>query len=328
MTMGSTSERKHSFSESRPRYKFVQDLGRGSFGSVILAKDSETGQQVAIKQMEREYVGHYVESEILNHSKLRHPHVVGFREVFLSRHNVNIVMDYASGGSLFDYVQARKRLKESVARWFFQQLVFAVDYCHRKGVANRDIKLDNLLLQPVAGLRRPLVKICDFGYSKQDERAIALSKVGTLDYMAPEVLHNRDGYDPNAADVWSCGVVLYTMLAGRYPFAAPPADKAGGPGMAQAIMGMLKKMKARELEVPEWLGLTPACVGLLRRLLEPEPEARVTVEQIMQDPWFQVDLPPNALAMNSHYLTLDPACEQSEEQIRAVVADVRERQLR
>ncbi|KIY95581.1 Serine/threonine-protein kinase SRK2G [Monoraphidium neglectum] len=82
--------------------------------------------------MEREYVGHYVESEILNHSKLRHPHVVGFREVFLSKHHVNIVMDYASGGSLFDYVQARKRLKESVARWFFQQLVFACDYCHRK----------------------------------------------------------------------------------------------------------------------------------------------------------------------------------------------------
>ena len=89
-------------------------------------------------------------------------------------------MDYASGGCLFDYVKERKRLKEPVARWFFQQLVFAVDYCHRKGVANRDIKLDNLLLQPIQGLARPLLKVCDFGYSKQDERAAALSRVGTL----------------------------------------------------------------------------------------------------------------------------------------------------
>jgi len=76
---------------------------------------------------------------------------------------VRSVMDYASGGSLFTYVQQRQRLKEPLARWFFQQLLLAVDYCHRKGVANRDIKLENTLLQVIPGLPRPLVKICDFG---------------------------------------------------------------------------------------------------------------------------------------------------------------------
>jgi serine/threonine protein kinase len=198
-------------------------------------------------------------------------------------------MDYASGGSLLEYVQARKRLREPVARWFFQQLVLAMDYCHRKGVTNRDIKLDNLLLQPLAGLPRPLLKVCDFGYSKQDDRAQVVSKVGTvsgdatqrlglaagvggwgggverrlrhverplalflngtlfyspikhqtnttkpptttkqLDYMAPEVVHStKGGYDARAADVWSAGVVLYCMLTGRFPFAAPPADAQG-----------------------------------------------------------------------------------------------------
>ncbi|GBF95924.1 Ser Thr kinase [Raphidocelis subcapitata] len=159
------------------RYKWTQDLGRGSFGNVILATDEQTGQQVAVKQLAREFVSRYVETEILNHCRLRHPHIIGFREVYLSDDNINIVMDYASGGALFDYVKTRKRLREPVARWFFQQLMFAVDYCHRKGVTNRDIKLDNLLLQPVKGLARPLIKVCDFGYSKQDERAVALSKI-------------------------------------------------------------------------------------------------------------------------------------------------------
>lgn len=313
----------NSFTLCRPRYQFTKDIGRGSFGFVVLAKDAETGQSVAIKQMDREYVGRYVVSEILNHSKLRHPHVVGFREVFLTPRHVNIVMDYVPGGALIEYVQQRKRLRESAARWFFQQLVFAVDYCHRKGIVNRDIKLDNLLLQPMAGVPRPLLKVCDFGYSKQDERATALSKVGTLDYMAPEVLHNREGYDPAKADVWSCGVVLYIMLVGRYPFEAP-AERKDQAGMAQGIAKMLKAMRARQLDIPEWLRLSPECVDLLRRLLEPEPEARASIKDVMNDPWFQVELPPNALAMNDVYLELEPACEQTEEEIREVVNHVRD----
>ncbi|GBG00301.1 sulfur stress regulator, partial [Raphidocelis subcapitata] len=140
-------------------------------------------------------------------------------------------------------------------------------------------------------------------------------------YMAPEILHNRgDGYDPRAADVWSCGVVLYIMLVGRYPFIAP--EGKNGPGMAQGIMAMVRKMRARDIDFPDWLGLTPDCVALLKRLLEPEPEQRATVAEIMQDPWFKVELPPNALAMNDHYLTLPPACEQNEEEIREVVSAV------
>lgn len=299
------------------KYIFVQEVGKGSFGCVVLAKNSVSGELVAIKKMEREYLqGRYVESETLNHSILRHPHVVQFREVFLSPRHINIVMDYASGGSLFTYVQQRQRLKEPLARWFFQQLLLAVDYCHRKGVANRDIKLENTLLQVIPGLPRPLVKICDFGYSKHDARSCARSKVGTLSYMAPEVLHNRDGrYDAKKADVWSCGVVLFTMLVGRYPFQSPDDENA----LALGVVNMLKKMKSRDFELPPSLGLSPACSSLLRRLLEPDENARIRMEEIMQDPWFLTDLPPDALKMNDKYLASSRPCQQTEADIRAIV---------
>lgn len=111
-----------------------------------------------------------------------------FKEVFLTSEYICIAMEYATGGSLFHYVQKQGRLKEAVARWFFQQLVIGCDYCHKRGVANRDIKLENTLLQVVKGLPLPLLKICDFGYSKADFKSAAKSKVGA----------------PGSRQVWAC----------------------------------------------------------------------------------------------------------------------------
>jgi hypothetical protein len=115
-----------------PRYQKLHTLGKGSFGSVLLARDGKTSEVAAIKSIRRAEVNKYVEGEIMNHSLLRHPHVIQFKEVFLTRDHVCIVMEYATGGSLFHYVQRHGRLKEPVARWFFQQLVLGVDYCHKK----------------------------------------------------------------------------------------------------------------------------------------------------------------------------------------------------
>ncbi|KAG1669330.1 hypothetical protein FOA52_014892 [Chlamydomonas sp. UWO 241] len=301
------------------RYEKVQTLGHGSFGFVQLARHVESGELRAIKFLQRGTISKYTEAELLNHATLRHPHVIQFREVFLTSEHICIAMEYATGGSLFEYVQKQGKLKEAVARWFFQQLIIGTDYCHKRGVANRDIKLENTLLQICQGLPLPLLKICDFGYSKADSMSVAKSKVGTLTYMAPEVLVNRDGrYDGKVADIWSCGVMLYVMLYGRYPFEMPPGDKAQ-PKVAE-ITRVLEKMVASDFAMPRSVEVSHDGTELVRAMLSPDPRTRITLEDIMVHPWFTTNLPPEATTMNEAYMRAAfPAGHQRPEDIRALL---------
>jgi serine/threonine-protein kinase SRK2 len=303
--------------ETNGRYEKVQNLGQGSFGFVQLGRSSNS-ELYAIKFLKRGAINKYVEAEILNHSKLRHPHVIQFKEVFLTSEYICIAMEYATGGSLFHYVQKQGRLKEAVARWFFQQLIIGADYCHKRGVANRDIKLENTLLQVVKGLPLPLLKICDFGYSKADTMSVAKSKVGTLTYMAPEVLVNRDGkYDGKVADIWSCGVMLYVMLYGRYPFDSPPG--ANVPKAAE-ILQMLDKMVGMRYTIPDGVEVSPEGRDLLQCMLLPDPASRIQLEQIMVHPWFTTNLPPEAATMNDSYLRAPfPPGHQQPDEIRQLL---------
>lgn len=295
-------------------------LGQGTFGFVQLAENVEDGQSVAIKFIKRTSLNKYVENEILNHSRLRHPHVIQFREVFLTDHHICIVMEYANNGSLFHYVQQHERLAEKIARWFFQQLVIAVDYCHKKGVANRDIKLENTLLQLMPTVPLPLIKVCDFGYSKAEFESAAKSKVGTLTYMAPEVLTNSESYDGKMADIWSCGVMLFIMLCGKYPFGCTRPNHIS---TAADMFQMLQRMQRSEYYIPQDVYLTDECRDILSQLLNPAPTKRITTEGILTHPWFQLNLPEKALEMNKSYLQMGPAdCQQRPEEVRRVVAAV------
>ncbi|KAL4423967.1 hypothetical protein ABPG75_001268 [Micractinium tetrahymenae] len=124
------------FSElpANSRFVKIRDLSRGAYGCVVLALNTQTGQQVALKFIERgkeNISSKYVEREIINHMKLRHPHIVELQEVFLTDTHLVLVLEYAPGGDLAEYVTKHRGLPEDVARWFFQQLVIAVDYLHR-----------------------------------------------------------------------------------------------------------------------------------------------------------------------------------------------------
>ncbi|KAL6760385.1 kinase-like domain-containing protein [Haematococcus lacustris] len=284
-------------------YYFVKSLGAGNFGVAKLFR-AENGGSCAIKFLPRgDKINKNVEREVLNHRLLVHPNIVAFREVFLTSSHLGIVMEYASGGELFDRITRAKRFNENEARYFFQQLVSGIAYCHSMGVCHRDLKLENILLD---GRHAPQVKICDFGYSKSDQDSNPKSTVGTPAYIAPEVLRHLE-YDGQAADVWSCGVTLYVMLVGAYPF-EDPAE----PNNFRSIM---QRITAAQYVFPPGLRLSVECLDLVARMLRPDPSHRITVEGIRAHPWFRMNLPSEVA---------DPVVQparhlQSEEEIQHIV---------
>ncbi|KAK9795493.1 hypothetical protein WJX73_006956 [Symbiochloris irregularis] len=277
----------------------VGELGHGTFGVVVKAIDlrERPPREVAIKLLSRgnfiKQYKTYVKREIDNQSRLRHPLIVSIQEVFLTKSHLAIVMEYARGGDLFNYTMRHGphgRLIEQQARWIFQQLIIGLDYCHRRGVANRDLKLENLLLDHDGkdGIR-PLLKICDFGYSKHDRSSSAKSGVGTPVYMAPEVILGDNHYNAKKADIWSCGVILYSMLFGKYPF------NAKEPRLARRIV-------AAQYTLPANVAVSPDCLDMLTKVLVAEPAQRMGMEDIKCHPWFLEGLPPGALDMNEFLL--------------------------
>ncbi|GMH40445.1 hypothetical protein BSKO_08349 [Bryopsis sp. KO-2023] len=280
------------------RYTKIADLNSGSFGFVVKALNNATKKVVAIKFLLRgDHIQQYVEREILNHKTLRHPHVVQFYEVFLTKDYLAIVMEYADQGDLFRMVQKRVRLPDSVARPIFQQLIFGLEYCHRRGVVNRDVKLENVLLQ--SGLRVPLVKLCDFGYSKHEEwNSAPSSRVGTPDYMAPEIVKTREGpYDAKMSDIWSCGVVLYVMVVGQYPFSRNEDSQLPDQQSQFEVMQRIMKI---DFKVPGYV--SSGCRDLISKIMQEDPNDRLTIRGIMKHPWYREGLPPDALTMNDVYL--------------------------
>ncbi|KAH9607100.1 hypothetical protein KSS87_005029 [Heliosperma pusillum] len=205
------------------RYEPIKDLGAGNFGVAKLVKDKKTNELFAVKYMERgSKIDEKVQREIFNHRSLRHPNIVRFKEIFVTPTHLAIVMEYASGGELFGRICSAGRFSEDEARFFFQQLISGVSYCHSMEICHRDLKLENTLLD---GSPTPRLKICDFGYSKSGLlHSQPKSTVGTPAYIAPEVLSRKE-YDGKIADVWSCGVTLYVMLVGAYPFEEPEDPK-------------------------------------------------------------------------------------------------------
>ena len=184
-------------------------------------------------------------------------------KVFLTSNHLVLAMEYAPGGDLFRYVSSKRSLGEDEARWFFQQLIVAVDYCHRMGVASRDIKLENTLLDTSP---RRLIKLADFGFSKDEQQSAPTSRVGTPAYLAPEVIVSKPGtwYDGKKADIWSCGVLLYILVTGTYPFQRVRDSAMKGP---QRLNAILNRILSVDYIFPERKQLSQECKDLISAIL-------------------------------------------------------------
>ncbi|KAL5724075.1 non-specific serine/threonine protein kinase [Ranunculus cassubicifolius] len=258
-----------------------EELGSGNFGVARLARDRKTRELVAVKYIERgTKIDEKVHREIINHRSLRHPNIVQFREVMLTPTHLAIVMEYASGGELFERMCTAGRFSEDEARYFFQQLVSGVSYCHSMEICHRDLKLENTLLD---GSAAPRLKICDFGYSKSGIlHSKPHSTVGTPAYIAPEVLSRKE-YDGKKADVWSCGVTLYVMLVGAYPF-EDPADPRNVRKTIGRIIGV-------QYIIPDYVHISDGCRQLLSHIFVANPLKRITLAEIKRHSWFLKNLP-------------------------------------
>ncbi|KAK9810659.1 hypothetical protein WJX73_008061 [Symbiochloris irregularis] len=301
------------------KYRKVRDIAAGTFGFVQQAKEVGKEHYVAIKFIKRgNNITKYVGREIVNHSQLLHPHVVRFHEVFLTEEYLAIVMEYMDGGDMFAYVKRRRGLEEDEARWYFQQVVCALQYIHESGVIIRDIKLENTLLDST---RRPQAKLCDFGYSKSDKDSLPKSKVGTPGYTAPEVMFNFRSYNGALADVWSSGVMLYVMMFCSYPFGAPnefPTEQT------ETKLAEYREQARQGLcSFPDQVPVSSEFRDLIRRMLNPDPDQRATIAEVLQHPWTRKDMPEDVLDMNASCLQLkgQTAGSQTPEEIQALVME-------
>ncbi|KAF5766257.1 putative protein kinase CAMK-OST1L family [Helianthus annuus] len=267
------------------RYDLVKDIGAGNFGVARLMRDKQTKELVAVKYIERgQKIDENVQREIINHRSLRHPNIVRFRELILTPTHLAIVMEYASGGELFDRISNAGRFNEDEARFFFQQLISGVSYCHSMQVCHRDLKLENTLLD---GSPAPRLKICDFGYSKSSVlHSQPKSTVGTPAYIAPEVLLKQE-YDGKIADVWSCGVTLYIMLIGGYPFEDPNEPKD--------FRKTIHRILHVQYSIPENIQISPECRHLISRIFVADPAQRITMDEIKRHDWFLKNHPANLM---------------------------------
>ncbi|XP_057807149.1 serine/threonine-protein kinase SAPK2-like [Salvia miltiorrhiza] len=258
------------------RYEIVKDLGSGNFGVAKLVRDKWSGELYAVKFIERgKKIDEHVQREIMNHRSLKHPNIIRFKEVLLTPTHLAIVMEYAAGGELFDRICNAGRFSEDEARFFFQQLISGVSYCHSMQICHRDLKLENTLLD---GSPAPRLKICDFGYSKSSVfHSQPKSTVGTPAYIAPEVLSRKE-YDGKIADVWSCGVTLYVMLVGAYPF-----EDSDDP---RNFKKTINKILSVHYSIPDYVRVSKECRHLLSRIFVADPNKRITISEMKKHPWF------------------------------------------
>ncbi|KAJ5961355.1 uncharacterized protein N7479_008505 [Penicillium vulpinum] len=294
-------------------YILGQTLGEGEFGKVKLGWKRDGSIQVAIKLIRRDTLGTnpsrlpkiYREIAILR--ELAHPNIVRLHEMVETDRHIGIIMEYASGGELFDYILNNRYLKDNSARRLFAQLVSGVGYLHKKGIVHRDLKLENLLLD-----RNRNIIITDFGFAntfdpvdpldeeteynltnKEYVKRKRLDKIGSNGlrrgdlmqtscgspcYAAPELVVSDSLYTGRKVDVWSCGVILYAMLAGYLPFDDDPANPDG-----DNINLLYKYIVTTPLTFPEYV--TPHARDLLRRILVPDPRKRADLFEVARHSW-------------------------------------------
>ncbi|XP_030623647.1 NUAK family SNF1-like kinase 1 [Chanos chanos] len=269
--------RKHQHKHRlKRRYEVLETLGKGTYGKVQKAVEKGSGRTVAIKFIRKERFSEEsdqanIQREIEITSSLRHPNIINIYEVFENRDKIVLVMECATGGELYDYIQERRRLSEPEARHFFRQITSAVHYCHKNGIVHRDLKLENILLDQELN-----VKLADFGLSNRYQKGRFLQTFcGSPLYASPEII-NGIPYQGPEVDCWALGVLLYALVYGSMPFDG---------GNYSYLREQISQGRYRRVS-PQ----SDACT-LIGWLLTVRVEDRATVEDVANHWWVNLNGP-------------------------------------
>ncbi|XP_043931552.1 serine/threonine-protein kinase MARK2 isoform X2 [Protopterus annectens] len=254
-------------------YRLLKTIGKGNFAKVKLARHVLTGKEVAVKIIDKTQLNSSSLQKLFREVRimklLNHPNIVKLFEVIETDKTLYLVMEYASGGEVFDYLVAHGRMKEKEARGRFRQIVSAVQYCHQKHIVHRDLKAENLLLDGDMN-----IKIADFGFSNEFTLGNKLDTFcGSPPYAAPELFQGKK-YDGPEVDVWSLGVILYTLVSGSLPFDG------------QNLKELRERVLRGKYRIPFYMSTD--CENLLKKFLILNPAKRGSLEQIMKDRWMNV----------------------------------------
>ncbi|XP_041109008.1 serine/threonine-protein kinase MARK1-like isoform X7 [Polyodon spathula] len=254
-------------------YRLLKTIGKGNFAKVKLARHILTGREVAVKIIDKTQLNPTSLQKLFREVRimkiLNHPNIVKLFEVIETEKTLYLIMEYASGGEVFDYLVAHGRMKEKEARAKFRQIVSAVQYCHQKRIVHRDLKAENLLLDADMN-----IKIADFGFSNEFTIGNKLDTFcGSPPYAAPELFQGKK-YDGPEVDVWSLGVILYTLVSGSLPFDG------------QNLKELRERVLRGKYRIPFYMSTD--CENLLKKLLVLNPVKRGSLEQIMKDRWMNV----------------------------------------
>ncbi|XP_060730530.1 serine/threonine-protein kinase MARK2 isoform X8 [Tachysurus vachellii] len=254
-------------------YRLLKTIGKGNFAKVKLAKHILTEKEVAVKIIDKTQLNSSSLQKLFREVRimklLNHPNIVKLFEVIETEKTLYLVMEYASGGEVFDYLVAHGRMKEKEARAKFRQIVSAVQYCHQKCIVHRDLKAENLLLDADMN-----IKIADFGFSNEFTVGNKLDTFcGSPPYAAPELFQGKK-YDGPEVDVWSLGVILYTLVSGSLPFDG------------QNLKELRERVLRGKYRIPFYMSTD--CENLLKKFLILNPTKRGSLEQIMKDRWMNV----------------------------------------
>ncbi|KAI9364379.1 kinase-like domain-containing protein, partial [Zopfochytrium polystomum] len=259
-------------------YTLGKTIGQGAFSKVKLGIHKDTGQKVAIKIIDKQQMAakaakaKKAAEEREARKKLDHPNVINLYQVIETENECYVIMEYAAGGELVEYIAAKDYLTEKEARRFFRQIISAMDHCHLANVVHRDLKLENLLLN-----EHKDILISDFGLGRTyDPNSDEYLKTfcGTPNYAAVELISGTP-YNGVKSDVWAMGVVLYIMMTGKPPFTG------------ENISALYSKIKAVDYKCPDYF--SKELRALLAKMLKKDPKLRTDMAGLRNDPWVNLD---------------------------------------